>query len=487
MIQSGGGDRERDFNTVRYGGKNDAGLSWRVWGQQFNRNRGWSVTNDGDSWQQDQGGFRMEYAPSKEDTFTLQGDIYNGSAGELANVALPTPPFVETSAAVVPMSGGNVLFRHTHVFDEDTSSTLLAYYDRYERVTPAYRETQDQYNLDYQLQFSPTDRHRCIAGTNYRNSPDSTPGTFAVSLNPVASTTYWTGAFLQDTMTLEEDRCYFTYGCRLEYNSYGKLQSEPTVRLLFLPSERQSAWMAVSRAARMPTRDNASINSFSNVGGPGVPVFFHTRGNPGIQPENLMAYEIGYRAAPTDNFSWDIAGYINDYRKLIAYDIAPPVVSPPYVLLPIQFDNSMHGITYGAELTGTLQVSKTWRWLCSYSVFESNIQGLPGTELYAAILNGSTPHNQVYLRSSWDLGQNLQFDLIGRYVDQINFSNAFGSVPSYFVMDLRLGWQPTKNLEVSFVGQNLLDSHHLESLDPVTGVIPTQVPSGFYGMLTWKY
>jgi iron complex outermembrane receptor protein len=35
-------------------------------------------------------------------------------------------------------------------------------------------------------------------------------------------------------------------------------------------------------------------------------------------------------------------------------------------------------------------------------------------------------------------------------------------VKSYFRLDLRVGWRPTKNIEVSVVGQNLLDNQHQE-------------------------
>ena len=71
---------------------------------------------------------------------------------------------------------------------------------------------------------------------------------------------------------------------------------------------------------------------------------------------------------------------------------------------------------------------------------------------------GHNPWNQVYLISSWDLREDLDLDLMGRYVDSLT---SLG-VPSYVTMDLRLAWRPRKQLELAVVGQNLLQAYHWE-------------------------
>jgi iron complex outermembrane receptor protein len=83
LVQSGGGGQEQqDFNTFRYGSGNGCGLNWRVYGQQFDRDAGWSpnpaLAND--AWHMQHGGFRLDYAPNDVDTLTLQGDLINSYA-----------------------------------------------------------------------------------------------------------------------------------------------------------------------------------------------------------------------------------------------------------------------------------------------------------------------------------------------------------------------------------------------------------------------
>lgn len=483
LVQSGGGDQERDFNTVRYGGKNAEGLTWRVFGQQFDRNRGWSDSGIDDSWRQQHGGFRVDYAPTEEDTFTVQGDIFNGYAGERLNYAIPTPPFNTTINDETHFPGGNLLLRYNRVIDSETSWQVLSYYDRYQYNTATFAQTRNTYNVDVQYQFSPAEYHQFIAGGFYRISQDFTTGSFSVSLVPPAYATQWASVFAQDTMTLIEDRWYFTLGARLEQNTFGGFQVEPTARLLYLPSERESLWCAVSRAVRNPTRVDADIVSNTNLVS-GLPLFLNLSGDPHIEPENLIAYEVGYRAAPTDDFSWDVATFINDYHKLEGIGpTGPPVVDPSgLIFLPAMFANNLRALSYGAEVTMTYQLSDTWRLFGAYTWLELQARG--GDPVTAAMMNGSSPHNQIYLRSSWDLGSDVQIDLIGRYVDRLSALD----VPRYIEMDCRIGWQIGKNLEFSVVGQNLLNNHHLEFVDFLEGgLASTQVRRGVFAMMSWTH
>jgi iron complex outermembrane receptor protein len=72
------------------------------------------------------------------------------------------------------------------------------------------------------------------------------------------------------------------------------------------------------------------------------------------------------------------------------------------------------------------------------------------------------PRNQISLRSSMDLPGNLELDAALYYVDPVTLATF--SVPSYTRLDLRLGWQPLGDdtLDVSIVGQNLLEGEHRE-------------------------
>jgi iron complex outermembrane receptor protein len=58
-------------------------------------------------------------------------------------------------------------------------------------------------------------------------------------------------------------------------------------------------------------------------------------------------------------------------------------------------------------------------------------------------------------------------------------------VPSYVELDLRLAWRPAANLEVSAVGQNLLEDQHREF--GLESPAAAEVERGIYGKLTWQF
>ena len=153
---------------------------------------------------------------------------------------------------------------------------------------------------------------------------------------------------------------------------------------------------------------------------------------------------------------------------------------PPHGIYPLGVVNGAYANTYGVELSQNYSVSEYWRLYAQYTYLQVSMYNN-----YSNIREGTDPHNQVYLRSSWDLRHDLEFDLIGRYVDNLPGL----AVPTYITMDLRLAWRPRKHLEMAVVGQNLLQNQHLEynPLASETGAAVTEVPRGVYGTITYQY
>jgi iron complex outermembrane receptor protein len=480
LASSSGGNQELDANTVRYGGQIGPDLKWRAYGRQFERNRGFDPTGPTfDDWRQSRGGFRAEWTPTRSDAATIQGDIYNGYSGRDQLTAIPTPPFQAALTDDIHVSGGNTLARWTHTIDDDTDWQIQGYYDRTMRHESTFADNRNMYDIDFQQRFSPADRHQIIYGANYRNNTNSSRGAFGFQIVPPAGTTQWASVFAEDKITVVDDRWYLLPGARLEYNTYGRLQFEPSVKLLFLPDERRSCWASVSRAARNPTQVEVTGLINANVAA-GVPAFFQVQGNRSLLAESLVAYEVGYRAQPNDRFSWDLALFYNNYRNLISPAAGTPFFSPPYLFIPAPDRNNLAGNTCGLELTSTWQIRQDWKMFGSYSFLDMAIRN--AAHQLDVATNGTSPRNQLYLRSSWDLGENVEFDLTTRYVDNLS---GIG-VPHYITMDARLGWQMNRNTNFAIIGQNLLTAHHQEFANTSDGMMSTQVPRGVYGVMTWR-
>ena len=91
--------------------------------------------------------------------------------------------------------------------------------------------------------------------------------------------------------------------------------------------------------------------------------------------------------------------------------------------------------------------------------------------------------HQFGLQSSMDLPGRVQFDLGLRYVDSLPEI----SIPSYVELDARLAWRPSRNVELSIVGQNLLHGSHLEFKPTTINIQQTEVQRGVYAKITFRF
>lgn len=479
FAQAGGGTHEKDFEAFRYGGLIGEDIHYRIYGKHFERgpNSDPNPPMD-DAWRQGRFGFRADWEPGRDKTniFTVQGDHYVGTTG---NSVIPLNPTVSER-----LTGENLLMRWRHVYDEDSDWSLQAYYDNYTRIDPLQTEIDKTFDVDFQYRFQLTDRHKITWGGGFRNIDSYLPGgdSFGNWYPYPTLTTNYTNEFIQDEITLIEDRLAFTLGCKLEQNPYTGLEYQPTARLLLTPDHQHSAWCAVSRAVRTPSRANRQLAALTSEPTPEGPLSIYPRiyGSSGVVSEDMLAYEIGYREQTTEQFSWDLALFYNSYNHLVAHvPQPPPKFEPlpwPHLELPMYAANGQSGETYGVELAADYAIRKWWRLHASYTYLNLHVR--PPSQQYG----WDDPPNQVYLRSAWDIREDMDFDLICRYVDRLS---AIG-VPSYISMDLRLAYRPRKHLEFAVVGQNLLQEQHQEFNAYPQGAV-TEVPRGVYGTVTWQH
>ncbi|MBN1909453.1 MAG: TonB-dependent receptor [Pirellulales bacterium] len=437
-VGGGAGDQHHRFGSARVGGQ-AGNVHWRMYGFGVKDDPGFvrPPNRAEDEIKVHQGGFRMDWTPTCRDTVTIQGDFYDGKDGQ---IGWYTPPAIPS-----PMGCHETRFltRWSRQVDENNDWSLqFYYYNPY--ALGSFLNNVATFDCDFQYHMK-RDRHDIVWGAGYRNSDELWiwPG-FITAHDTEQIKSY----FVQDTITLVDDRLFATFGCKFDRNSVTKYEMQPTARVIWTPSEKTTVWGAISRAVRTPS--------------------LIERINSDPRAEDLLAYEIGMRQQPHKRFFWEVALYFNRYHDMLG--------SAAF----FQYDNRGKTDTHGAELNATYEVNDHWRLTgsCSfyseYTVFATGFT--PGYPVSA------TPRNQFYLQSGWDLSENVTLDVMFRYVDSL----MNGSVPSYFTGDIRLAWRPSKNLELSVVGQNLLCGPHPEFV-AVSGTNPTEIEPGVYGMAAWTY
>jgi iron complex outermembrane receptor protein len=353
----------------------------------------------------------------------------------------------------------NFLTRWKHRFSDTSDMTLQFYYNHDHRDARNLKELLvDTYDLDFQHRFQLGSQHEILWGLGHRFIHDSFENSIGISFFPDSNLNYVSNVFIQDKISLIDEELYLTLGSKFSVNNFTGFEFQPSARLAWTPNDKHTVWTSISRAVRTPGRsgDSARFNA-AVAPGPSIAVI---QGQSNFESEDLLATEVGYRFRPHKKLFIDVATFVNIYQDLGSTEVGTAFLNPGgFVELPIISSNKLEGETYGVELAATWDVTDWWRLNGAFTWFEMDLRRDPtSTDQNVAALEGNDPEFQWNLRSHMNLFSNWEFDQTLYYVDVLQSQQ----VRSYFRLDLRVGWRPAKNIEVSVVGQNLLDNQHQE-------------------------
>ena len=477
FLVSGAGGKEEGIVSIRQGGSHGSDLHYRLFTKYLNRDASFNTMGAHDDTRLFRGGFRTDWQPATQDTLMIQGEFYSGDGGQQSTVATTsTFPFgFTTGNEDIQLAGGHVLTRWEHTRDNGSDMALQFYYDRYERFENTIKATIDTFDVDFQHGFDVFSNQELLWGLEYRYWIDNLQNTVGTSVFPDSRSFNLVSGFLQDEITLLPDTLIITLGTKLSHNDFTGFEYQPSGRFLWEPIDGHSLWGAVSRAVRVPSRleDNSQLTFAPN---PNTPVPTRFLGNQEFKSEELLAYEIGYRLHTFERFTLDITGFYNQYDNIRGTRVIS--LTPPTGTL----ENNLTVDTIGLEIASDLQLQDWWRIRGAYSYINMDVDGPINAALNTT--GGNTPHHQGSLRSLMTLPYQVEFDSWVRVADNLSASNIAG----YVELDLRLGWKPIPSLDLSVVGQNLLDNHHPEAAPSLfLATQPTEVQRSAHVKITWSY
>jgi iron complex outermembrane receptor protein len=475
--EGGGGTELSGSAGLRYGGELAPQVSYRVYGKLLEYDD--SVREDGsnadDSWRRQQAGLRMD-GDTALGNWTVQGDFYSN------HEQVPT-------GGTTTMDGQNLLGRWSRALADDSGLSLQLYYDRSQlslavpplaingiEFAPAgrLRDELQTFDLDFQHRLWIGDAQTLTWGLGFRHTHDVVRNAPGIAFLPTVLDQQLYSAFAQDEIRLRDDLS-LAIGTKLEHNDYTGFEFEPSLRLQWQAAATQTLWAAISRAVRAPSRIDRDLYQ-----GP-APYPTILKGSEDFESENLLAYELGYRAQAGKLFTTSLATFYNEYD-----DVRSTTISEG-TFLPFYFENGVAGHTWGAEWTGTLQLARNWSLHGGYVLLQERLRVKPGRiDITNARNEVADPQQQASLRSSLDLPGRLAFDLGLRWVDTVRNSNgpAVGRVSSYMDLNARLSWHATRQLELAVTGENLLHEQHPEYGFPSPARI--EVERSVYGKLVWR-
>ena len=427
----------RTQGSLRYGKKISDKLSFRVYGTAFKRGpthfEDSVEANDG--WKMATGGMQWDWLPTEKNVVTFQTNLYNGR---------PDPD----GGSPIVARGTNLLSRWTHTVSPTSGFQVQLYYDQTWRdFGNEFTEQLKTYDLDAQHRFRLMRTQEIIYGVGVRAMDHEVENLELFGFFPGNKSLYLYNAFIQDEITLAEDRLRFTAGLKIEHNTYTGFQYQPSARLNWTPGARDAIWAAVSRAVRNPARIDREFFIYIL---PDLPLIAGSD----FKSEEVLAYELGWRTQPRENLSIALSTFYNVYDNIRSAEPGPPPFG-----IPITFGNGVEGDTYGAELLATLQVNDWWRLRGGYTFFKKELAVKPGSaDSNEASAESNDPTHQALLQSSMSIPGGIEVGAVLRYAGALPDP----VVDEYVGLDLRVAWNMVKGFELSAVGQNLLQKGHVE-------------------------
>ncbi len=498
LIVAGAGDVENGFTGLRWGTELSKGTYAKVYCKAFSRGEFQLPDGQdaGDDWKMLRGGFQLDSQSTSSDAWALSGDLYNGRINQQITMPLLEAPYLKISDDDARVSGGHLMGRVTKTLSPKSEVSFQVYFDRAVREESVARQATSTVDYDFQHQFSAA-RHMIVWGLGYRYINDVVSEQEAYLKSDGEKNLTLFSAFLQDEIELVEERLALTVGSKFEHNDFTGLEVQPSLRLIWKASNEHRIWAAVSRAVRTPMRAEidfevltAVIPSGSQTNPGPLPVGVMITGNEDFESEDLLAYEVGYRFARS-NLSVDLAAFYNDYSNLQDNKLVDVEVryweDPMYVAQPAVFNNSLSKGLYGAELAVAWQTNSWLRWDLAYSYLAEDKNSFDNFTANNA--EKSPDHMMSLVAGLQPLAQvNVSAGL--RYVDECVARGIMSledrSIPHYTTLDARIGWYFRPNMELSLVGQNLLEDNHREYVAE-SFTLPTEVPRSLYMKLQWEF
>ncbi|TAK62600.1 TonB-dependent receptor, partial [Methylobacter sp.] len=258
---------------------------------------------------------------------------------------------------------------------------------------------------------------------------------------------------------------------------------QPTARMTWLVNQNNTFWGAISRSVKVPSisdQDSTFQPHIRDEGG--IPIVINIAGNKSFNSEKLISYELGYRSQLSREIQLDIATFFNDYDDLRTFEQKDIffLQNPFRGVVPFEFDNKMKGHVYGLDLSANWYLNPWWRINAGYSYAETALR-LKNTSTDTLSLTlpvfVNSPEQMLSLRSGWDVHKNWKIDLWMRYVDKLKSTY----IGAYVNMDARVAWRANRNIELSVIGQNLLDKQQLQFLrDTATKLYNSEVERSVY-------
>jgi iron complex outermembrane receptor protein len=328
--------------------------------------------------------------------------------------------------------GVHLVGRHTLIGADGSRTQFQAYADRLTLERNAgFADTLDTFDLDFQRLSAPMGNHLLLWGGGWRHQRDDATNTPLLQLVPARRNLTLANVFVQDEWAVRNFK--LTLGLKAEHNTYTGLELLPNVRAAWDAADRQLLWAGWSRVVRTPARIDRDASA-----GPLQP-------SPNFDSEVARITELGYRGQVLGTAALSATLFHHDFERLRSVDAVPGGFT---------FNNNYRGSLKGVEAWAELKPTRSWRVQAGVVHQKANYSPVAGTAPLP-LAPGNDPRTRYNLQSFWEFGRGIELYLGLRHIGALPQP----ATPSYTALDLRVGWQASRELEVALMLRNLNGSH----------------------------
>lgn len=468
------GNYNKSITEIRYGDKLKKDQSYRFYFKNSNRDgldRVKDTFNNQDHIKQNQFGFRYDNNSflDKSNKLSISGDFSKTNTGNYFTINNMNNDKKDDS--------GHIIANITHNINDKSYILANSYIDYNNYHILKIRDKVINFDLQHFYNFNKNNEF--IWGLGYRQIIDDVNNAdVKLQYFPSYRNNKILSGFIQNKFIFN-DKFNITAGIKTEKNAFVKnFQYQPNIKFSYYPSQNQTVWSSWSKSVRTPTRGEFDLNA----------VDFNLQGNKNFKVEKLYSYEFGQRMKLNNSLSVDNSIFFNQYKNLRTNESNGN---------NNWFENKGKGNVFGFESVLKYKYNNNLRTEISYDYLTMKLKyNQYSTELNTNfgisdslfVNEGSSPKQQIKLKSFYNITNNIEFDNFLFYVDSlpnINGTNNKG-IPSYWRYDARIGYLPSANLDLSFGMQNILNTKHQEfrsSLYNQNGYIG----KSYFMKISWQY
>lgn len=507
---------EESHARLRAGGKTN-NLFYRGYAVHRNVDDGTDKNSGGaagDAYSGTQIGARADWFSGRE-RFTLQSDVSVVDKNYNHNIS----DYLGGAKYQYENHNANVLANWLQPWGDDDELQLKVYYDYTKRDEPGYVYKIDTFDIDLQFNHARQNDHRLTWGLNTRYFDDEVDGSQIFSMTDQAKSWHLLSGFVQDEYAWT-DKLTLVAGLKAEKVEGVATAWQPTLRFNYRKNDQVSYWGSVSRAERIPTRqdlysifrgeypsylrdgvfeqsydllveefglqDNALLRAlFDQIEVPDDFLLIGlVTGNESLKSEKTISYELGTRWQPRENAFIDVAAFYSEYTDMRALQFIDWEPVPGGVQTELQAVTLGEAVSHGFELAVEYRPSPSWRYKLNYNYLEFNVKR--DNFLNAVtFLEGVSPDKQLSFRTYWDINDRYQFDVDFYYVGDIE-SGRETSPDEYADVNLRLAWQVAPQISLAVMVRNLFHAHRYEYQERLIGPVQTEIDRSVFLQLDWK-